>query len=52
MVLTRSQTSKNSQVESELMEYFSDNDRDVSIPERKSRGATNNIERANLLDLE
>ena len=52
MVLTRSQTSINNQLESENMEYFSDNDSDTSFPERDPRGATNNIERANLLDIE
>ena len=52
MVLTRSQTSRNKQLESENMEYFSVNDSDVTFPERDSRGAANNIERASLLDLE
>ena len=34
------------------MEYFSDNDNDVSFPGCNSRGATNDIEITNLLDLE
>ena len=52
MVLTRSQTSCQSQLKSENIKYFSDYDSDASFPERDSRGATNNIERTNLLDLE
>ena len=52
MALTRLQTFKNNRLESEYLEDYSDNDSDVSIPECNPRGVTNNIERANLLDLE
>ena len=55
MVDTRSQSAKNSKSESGDMEYHHDcnnNESDLSIPERNSRGATSDIERANLLDIE
>ena len=48
MVLTRSQSSKNNQSKPENMEYYSDNENDISIPECNSRGVTNEIESANL----
>ena len=52
MVLDRLQTSKINQLESVDMDYFSDNDSEASFPERKPRGVSNNVEKANLLDLE
>ena len=52
MVLTRSQTSKSNQPEIIKMDYISDNESEPSFPECNARGTSNNIERANLLDLE
>ena len=52
MAFIRSKTSKNNKLQHEDMEFFSANDSDVSIPERNSRGAPNNIETANFQDLE
>ena len=51
MVFTRSETSESNQTEPENMEVSSDNECDIT-PECNTRGATNNIERANLLDLQ
>ena len=52
MVLTRSQTSKSNPTEIIEMDYNSDNDSEASFPDCNARGASNNLERANLLDLE
>ena len=52
MVVTRSQSSENIQIEPDTMDYYSDTGSDVCIPECKSCGATNDIERPILLDLE
>ena len=48
MVMTRSQTSKNTNLEPRNMKFLGDNDSDISVSECDSRGATNSIERANL----
>ena len=52
MVLTRSQTSKSNPIETIEMDYNSDNDSAASFPDCNARRASNNIGRANLLDLE
>ena len=52
MVSTRSQTSKSEMTESIEMDYNSDNDSEASFPDFNARGESNNINRANLLDLE
>ena len=40
MVVIRSQSSKNNQIEPSSMDYYSDNENDVSISECSLRGAT------------
>ena len=50
MVLTRSQTAKNNQLESIDMDYLSDTESETSFPDCNSRRASNNVERANLFD--
>ena len=52
MVLTRSQISKSNPTETIEIDYKSDNDSEASFPDCNARGASNNIDRANLLDLE
>ena len=52
MVSSREQSSKSKVTESIEMEYNSDNDSEASFPDCNARGASNNISRTNLLDLE
>ena len=52
MISVRSQTSKSKLAESIEMDYKSDNDSEASFPDCNARGASNNISRANSLDLE
>ena len=52
MVLTRSQTSTSNQLETIDLSCLSDNESEATFPECKSRGASINVETANLLDLE
>ena len=52
MILTRSKTSRSNQPETKSLDYISDNESEANFPELNSRSAFNNVERANLLDLE
>ena len=52
MVLTRSQTSKGNPTETIETVSNSDSDSEASFPDCNARGSSNNIERANFLDLE
>ena len=52
MVLTRSQTSRSNQLDTIDMDYISDNESEACFPECNSRGFSNSVQRANLLDFE
>ena len=52
MVSTRAPTSRSKHPETTDMDYISDNESEPSFPEYNSSSASNNVERANLLDFE
>ena len=52
MVLNRSQASKSKPTETIELDYNSENDSEASFPYRNARGTSNNIGKADLLDLE